>query len=351
MTSGLRILYFGPTSGTCRDRALAYERLGHTVTHINPKSLLPQTPWVERITWKLGGQWFGGLLGRALSRELAGLQFDLCHVDGGEWFTESTLNVLRWHARLLVNYNIDDPTGPRDGRRYTAYRHAISLYDLAVVMRAPNVDELARLGMRRVLRVFMCSDEQSHRPRLMSPDDQTRWGCDVLFLGTWMPERGPFLLHLIQAGIPLTIRGDHWEKAPEWSQLKAHWKGGSLADDDYAKAIQGAKVNLGLLSKGNRDQHTTRSMEIPALGGLLCAERTDEHLSLYAEGNEALFWSTPEECVQQCQIALKDPELARLIAERGHAAHVNSEHTNERMLARILQTLKLDHGTHSIQQP
>src|SRR3984893_15402741 len=99
-----------------------------------------------------------------------------------------------------------------------------------------------------------------------------------------MPERGPFLARLIELGIPLTIRGNRWNKAKEWPLLENFWQGpGVYNDEDYAKAIQCAKVSLGLLSKGNRDQHTTRSMEIPSLQGLLCAERTREHESLYRE--------------------------------------------------------------------
>jgi spore maturation protein CgeB len=73
-----------------------------------------------------------------------------------------------------------------------------------------------------------------------------------------------------------------------------------LPGDDYAKVIQCAKVNLGSLSNGNRGLHTTRSLDIPALGGLLCAERTTEHREMYVEGKEALFWSSAQECAKVC---------------------------------------------------
>ena len=74
-------------------------------------------------------------------------------------------------------------------------------------------------------------------------------------------------------------------------RCKRRGSGPAIYGDDYLKAIQLAKVSLGLLSKGNRDLHTTRTFEIPYCGGLLCAERTSEHLQLYQEDVEAVYWS------------------------------------------------------------
>ena len=313
--------------------------MGLQVTHVDMRELLPASNWVDRITWKLGGQYFSPLLNRQLTRVLGTQQFDLCLVDCGEWVTRSTLHILRQHARKVVNYNIDDPTGPRDGRRFTAYRQAIREYDLAVVMRQANVDELKSLGMAKALRVFMCADEVSHAPRTITKQDQEQWSSDILFLGTWMPERGPFLLELINAGLPVSIRGSNWQKAPEWAQLQPHWRGPAVGGDDYAKAIQCARINLGLLSKGNRDQHTTRSMEIPALAGLLCAERTDEHQALYQEGQEAAFWSSAQECIQLCRDLLANEQKRLAIQVQGQQRHLSSPHRNERMLRRVLEAL------------
>lgn len=331
-----RILYLGTRSGTCLDRARALERMGYLITHLDLREMLPATSWVDRITWKLGGHFFSPLLYRRLGATLAGQEFDLCLVDCGEWVTTDLVGLLRQHARKVVNYNIDDPTGARDGRRFTAYRKAIRSYDLAVVMRQDNADELRALGMNRTLRVFMCSDEVSHAPRSVAHSHLAQWRTDVLFLGTWMPERGPFLLALIKAGLSVGIRGANWHKAPQWEALQPHWLGPSIGGDDYARAIQCARINIGLLSKGNRDQHTTRSMEIPALGGLFCAERTPEHQALYREGTEAVFWSTVDECIAACRQLLTNEPLCMQIRAAGQAAHLASPHRNQRMLARVI---------------
>ena len=332
-----RILYLGPKSGTCLDRANAYRRLGHDVHHLDTRKLLPGTVWVDRATWRVGGEIFAPWVHRGLARELAGRQYDVCHVDNGEWITPGVIEQLRRNAPIVINYNIDDPFGPRDGQRFSAYRKALPRYDLAVVVREVNVAEALNLGARDVLRVFRSADEVSHSPRLINDEDRSRWRSDVLFLGTWMPERGPFLLDLVERGVPLTIRGANWHKAPEWPRLRRFWKGGVLLGDEYAKAIQCARVNLGLLSKENRDQHTTRSLEIPALGALLCAERTDEHRAMYLDGVEAVFWTDPATCAAACLGLLADEDRRQEIAAHGRERLSRSGHFNERVLANVLE--------------
>lgn len=337
MSSTLTILYFGPISGTCLDRANALRRLGHQLLHIDLRNLLPKTAWVDRMTWRLGGDLLTPWLIRPLNKMLDGLRFDLCYVDGGEWVTPKVIQILRLHCSKVINYNIDDPLGPRDGARFKAYRQSLPYYDFNAVVRQENVAEAKSLGSKNVRRVYRSADELSHAPRLLTEKDRQNWDSDIFFLGTWFPERGPFLIDLIKRGLPLTIRGPNWHKAPEWPHLKKYWKGGAIAGDDYAKAIQCAKVNLGLLSKENRDLHTTRSLEIPALGGLICAERTSEHAAMYAEGVDALFWNNAEECAAMCHFALDDDNRRQKIAEAGHQRIKKNRHYNEAILTEILE--------------
>lgn len=337
MTRPRSILYLGPVSGTCLDRANALRRLGHRVQHLDLRTLLPRSVWMDRITWRLGGDWLAPLLHAPLKAALAGERFDLAHVDGGEWVTPGVIRHLRQHAPKVINYSIDDPYGPRDGARFRAMRRATPHYDLIAVVREVNVQEARSRGARQVVRIYRSADEVSHAPRAITPEARARWGCDVLFLGTWFPERGPFLAELIRHGVPLTIQGANWHKAAEWPLLQPHWRGGSLAGDDYALAIQCARVNLGLLSKENRDLHTTRSLEIPALGALMCAERTVEHQAMYDEGREALFWRDAQECAAACRDVLNDEPRRAAMAQAGRARLARNGHYNEPIMAALIE--------------
>lgn len=335
-SADISILYLGVKNGTSLDRANALRRDGYRVTHVNLLDLLPQSKWVWRITWKLGGHIFSPWILRKLPKILNGERFDVCFVDSGEWVTPKVISLLRQHARKIVNYNIDDPLGMRDVKRFIAYRRSLPYYDLCAVVRAANVAEAKALGARDVVRVYRSADEVSHAPRPLNDADREKWHSEVMFLGTWFPERGPFLLNLARLGVPLTIRGANWNKAAEWPELQRFWKGGQLQGDDYAKAIQYARVNIGLLSKGNRDLHTTRSLEIPAIGSLLCAERTSEHLEMFVEGEEALFWSSVEECAAACISVLSDEPRRRRIAIAGHARALAAGYYNQNVMRSLI---------------
>lgn len=297
----------------------------------------PRNRFVGRWTWHTGGLFLEEYVRRQVLARIPPHTFDLVYVDGGELVGPSLVRGLKRRFGTVVNYNIDDPFSKRDGRRWRLYLQCVGLYDLVVVVRDCNVSEALARGARDVLRVYMSADEIAHSPRHITDEDRRKWGTEVLFVGTWMPERGPFLARLIQCGVPLSIYGCRWDKALEWPILRSCWRGPGLYDDEeYAKVLQCAKVNLGLLSKGNRDLSTTRSFEIPSLGGVLCAERTSEHSGLYKEDEEAVFWSDPEECAWKCMKLLKDQSLREKIGTSGRLRCLKNRAMNEPVLTQLL---------------
>ncbi|GAB4355475.1 MAG: hypothetical protein Kow006_21830 [Gammaproteobacteria bacterium] len=343
MKSRLRILYLGPDHGTSRQRADALRRLGHEVELVDPWSFLPSAGLARKVLWKLtyevGPAWLERFVARRLSEVLAGRRFDLVWNNQCELVGLRITHLLKAHAGRLVTYADDDPFGTRDKRRFSLYRKAMNHYELVAVVREPNITEARASGASRVIRVPRAADEVAHRPLDLTPEERAALASEVLFIGTWMPERGPFMARLLELGVSLSIRGNGWQKAREWPLLSRVWKGPGIEGADYVKAIQCAKVCLGLVSKSNRDLSTHRSAEIPYIGSVLCAERTADHLAMYREGEEAVFWDTPEECAEKC-IALLENEAWRLrVARSGRERCVQSGYVNERLVGGILETL------------
>ena len=348
----LNIAYIGSSSpgSTSRHRANALSRLGHRVHIADPYEALK-----TRLAGKLQGivhyrsgyrllqsdvaRWIHYLIQQALP-----WQPDIVWVDNGELLGFEAVKLLSQTGARLVSYNHDNATGKRDGRRFDSFLQSLALYDLCVVVRPENILQYQGHGARQVVRVWMGYDEVMHAPYKARSDIPAEFRSDVAFIGTWMRGEGRdrFLLELVSQGVPVSIWGDRWEKSPMWAQLKACYRGGGLSGRDYVAGIQGAKVCLGMLSKGNRDLHTTRSMEIPYAGGVLCAERTSEHLELYEEGVEAVFWSDAAECVRHCRRLLADDIWRESVRSAGMARVRVSGRGHEDMCRQVIDAVLQD---------
>ncbi|MFZ5448751.1 MAG: CgeB family protein [Thermodesulfobacteriota bacterium] len=335
MGKQLKILYLG--SGWSWKRANALKRLGHEVRFIDPLSLFPLQKLVEKLIYFKGGVFFEPFLKSKINSLIRYQRFDLTFIEGGELIGPSFLQNHKNYSKVIVHYTTDDPFGKRDRHRWYLYLKAVPYYDLLAPVRQVNVAEAYAHGAKKVVRVFMSIDELDG-PREITPQDRLRFSHDVLCIATWMPERGPFLAELIKAGVPLTIYGNGWQKAPEWPTLQSAWQGPAMYGDDYIKPLQLAKVSLGLLSKGNRDLHTLRTFDIPYCGGLFCAERTSEHLALYQEDVEAVYWSDAKECIEKCQILLGNERMRAEIARKGRERCLRNGIFNETVLRHILET-------------
>ena len=341
----LNIIYIGSGSpdSTSRHRADALSRLGHEV-HIAD----PYEAFKARLNGKFQGmmhyrsgyrllqsgmaQWIHNLIGLLLPRPP-----DIVWIDSGELFGFEAVKLLSQTGAKLVSYNHDDATGKRDGRRFDSLLESLALYDVCVVVRPENILEYQRRGARKVMHVWRSYDEVMHAPYKARYDIPAEFRSDVAFIGTWIRGEGRdrFVLDLVNRGIPVSIWGARWQKSPFWEQLKACYRGGNLSGRDYVAAIQGAKVCLGMLSKGNRDLHTTRSMEIPYAGGVLCAERTSEHMALYEEGVEAVFWGDVDECARQCRRLLDDDAWRESVRSAG-MARVRASHRGHQDVCRVI---------------
>jgi spore maturation protein CgeB len=341
-----KILYIGPNNGTSRHRFHALCRLGHTVTLVDTFQAFDGSGTL--MTWGFRTGYFGleQLIARFTLGKIANEIFDVVWIDNGETVGSRLVRGLRKHARFVLVHNLDNPFTARDGRRWRLFRQALPHYDLFATPRHSTRHAALARGARRAITVPFAADEVVHCPIVLSEDDRRDFGSQVAFVGTWMPERGPFLKRIVDRGVPLRIFGPRWNKAPEYADLASCVTCRSLDDTDYVKAVAGSKISIGLLSLGNEDLHTTRSLEIPAIGSLLCAWRTNDHKELYVDGQEAVFFDSPDECAEVCLALLADEQRRMAISAAGHARNARNNWFNERICTDLLSALdpKLANG-------
>ncbi|MEP2653496.1 MAG: glycosyltransferase [Paraglaciecola sp.] len=347
----MKILYLGTTSqaSTTYHRAQALKRLGHEVICLDPKAELTtslNSRIKQALHYRTGYIFLQNHITKWLKREISSItkKPDVIWVDSGELFGIKPLSVLKNLCDKTVLYCVDDITGTRDGNRFRTAKKALHTYSLCTTPRKYVVDEFFKLGVKNVHTFWRSYDELIHEPFSNREDIPHEFMSDVVFVGTLIPgeNRDVFLHQLIQQGINVSIWGSGWQRSPFWSVLKAHWQGPPLSGRDYTAAVQGAKICLGFLSKGNRDLHTRRSAEIPFSGGLFCAQRTEEHLEMFEEGTEAIFWDDVEECASQCKKLIDNDSLRESIRSSGMKKVRSLKCGNEYVLKDILDNLKIE---------
>lgn len=326
----MEILYLGQKDGNAKLRAFALERCGHDLLWFDYLSQLPKLPKIQAwIRWT-GGWGLWSRVQRSIAKLCKGKSFDAVLVNGGALLPAKTLKMLREHSDTIILYNNDDPFGQRDLFYWKAFRTAVSEYDLLAFPRKVNVKEAEEAGAKKAIQAWMTADELAH------PYTKVPWVKSVLFIGTWFPGRDEVVHRLLELGVDIEVYGGLWCRAPRYRDIQHVIKGEALHGREYCEKIGGGRLCLGLLSKENRDLHTRRSVEIPAIGGLLLAERTSEHMELYEDGVEAVFWESLEECADHVKTLLEDPDRVQAIAKAGHEKVKSLKLYNEDLMTRLL---------------
>lgn len=338
MSQALRILFVGTLNegGTCLQRMRTLIRMGHQVTPIDK---VPGPLAAKRLTlsWRIRNRLFGARdesrANERLLRLSPALSPQLIWVEKGLTIEAATLTALRerWPRACFVAYSGDDMFNPRNQSR--AWRESVPIHDVHVTTKSFNVPELRAAGARDVLFVDKGFSPEVHRPLPVSAADRERLGGGVGFIGWPERERERSMRFLARNGIEVRI----WGPWPKWkSSPRFRVEGTPLWSDDYARSIAAFDINLCFLRKVNRDRHTTRSIEIPACGGFMLGERTDEHLRLFREGVEADFFGSDEELLAKVRHHLAHPEERRRIAAAGLARCLDDGYSYERRLATII---------------
>lgn len=338
------ILYVGALfqGSTALHRMRALEDVGATVRPIDtypPEAARRDASLPERIRRKLFGMRDLAGVNRAIRAALAEERFDALWIDKGIVIEPATLAEVRRRQPgcRIVGYSPDDMMNPvNQTRQFVA---CLPHYDVYFTTKSFGVVELQALGAPRAEFVGNAFDPEVHRPIDLSPDERAALGGPVGFIGQWEPDRAGDLCFLAESGIDVRVWGPSWERL-ERRPPRLRVEGRPMWHDDYARAICAFDINLCFLRKANRDLQTTRSVEIPACGAFMLAERTDEHLALFEEGREAEFFGDRDELLSKTRYYLEHPVERRRIAAAGRARCLASGYRNQDRALHMLDVVR-----------
>jgi len=337
----LKILYAAGLSpnDSSQYRAWALERQGHTIVPLNVFDYLPHNSFVRKITMRLAA---GPSVNR-LNDDLLALaereRPDLVWTDKLLEMKPRTLDNLRAMGIATVSYMIDNPFGTRQDPGWRLYMKDIPHYDLHVVQRDSNIVDYKSRGGRNVVKIQTAYEPTMHFPPPPGWSDANR-DREVSFIGTPYDNRAEFLTRLwTEFGLPVTVSGGLvWKRHLSAEATAALYRGhGELFRNEYREGIWKSKINLSFITHANKDEFTHKSFEIAACQGFLLAERSEGHLQRFVEDEEAVFFSTIEECVAKIRRYLPDEAARDRIAAAGRARAERSGYHNDAQVAKIVE--------------
>ena len=320
---------------TCWSRMKELEVLGHSVV---PVDIVGPLGW--------GGRWIAGASGRLEAGpgywkanrllldavELA--RPDVVWIELGSWTSREVLAKIREKSTaVLIHYSPDPAFVVHESRRFDS---ALPFYDLVVTTKRYEVEEYWKRGAREVLVQFPSYDRDVHRRTLASKEESARYEADVVFVGTYAPGRERFLEPLASGEFRLRIWGERWGACR--SQRVARFvEGRGVGGREYALSLSAGKIGLGILSPLCPDRSTTRSIEIPACGTFLLAERTEEHQELFTEGVEAEFFGDEDELLRKVRHYLRDEKARLRIAEAGRFRCIDGGYSSRERVRDVVE--------------
>lgn len=295
----------------------------------------------QKVYWHFLGkrpfrlQQFGETVVDACARFAA----DVVITTGPAPLSRSAIEQCQKHGSLCVNFSTDDPFYAR--MRMAWFIRALPAYDIVFTPRRANMPDLRNHECRRVEYLPFGYD-----PHLFFPPEKVNESdaSDLFFAGTADEGRRPYVGAAINAGLAVRLHGQYWDRYPE---VKTAARGTA----DLATLRQGiaaTRIALCVIRHENRDGHSMRTFEVPAVGACMVVEDTAEHREIFGDdGENVLYFTGPNQMVEKAKYLLTVPAERKRLRRNAHRLITTGRNTYADRLQTMLQQCEADGTTKS----
>lgn len=336
----LRILFagqnwHGSNATSCKR---AFRALGCDVFDVDDYHFLPR--WQSKpfkVLRRLLQYSIANEYSRHLIRQIDAYEPELLFVFKGVMVKPDVLRHARQRNCLTFNFY-------PDWNLYTDYKSVgndyptcVPEYDCIFTPKSYHRQFYAEAGARRLEFIPYAYDPWCHFPVSLSDEERELYRSDVVFIGTWTPDRANVLEKLVGNGIDydLAVWGGYWHKLKPDSPLRSFVKFRPAYGATQAKIFGASKIALGFVQ--SPDLHTARSFEIPAYGAFMLAQRTAEHTSLFREGLDVACFGDIDELSTKITYYLQHDDERIAIAKAGFKTVTQGGNSYVDRMQRVLE--------------
>jgi len=233
--------------------------------------------------------------------------------------TLAQLRVRRSHMRMDCLY----PDSPHN--LDTERLACLPLFDHVYVSSPAWVAPFQRLGCNQVSYLPFAADTELYPASISSSSTSPRH--DLVFVGTWRPERERILAQL--NSYDLKIWGsNYWKHRTQAnSPLRARWGGREVTGAEFVQVVTRAKIALNIMDRVTWPGPNMRTFELPACGAFQLCERSDAVLDLFHEGQTIECFTEIEEAKSKIEFYLRHEDRRTSIARAAYDFVRHAHHT------------------------
>lgn len=225
---------------------------------------------------------------------------------------ENSLIEIKKSGVKTINYLTDNPWN--SAHKANWFLKTLPVYDYIFSTRQSSIENLRKLGCKNISYLPFAYEPRLHFTEPPSTsEEKIKLSCDVVFIGGADKDRLSYAYSLIESGLNVALYGGYWDRYPKTKKYAL----GHANPETMRKAIKGAKIALCLVRRANCDDNSMRTFEIPAIGGCMLTEDTDEHRKIFGNDGEAvLYFKDEKEMLKKTRFLLSNSEKRKEMADK-----------------------------------
>lgn len=258
-------------------------------------------------------------------------------IAGGHRIKKTVIDQLNARKIITVLWTIDPPIN------FQPIQKVAPAYKYIFCQGSEAIDLLRKNNIKNAHWLPMACDPNIHHPIGLTPKESGKYGNDIVFVGSYYPNRYKILRKLSR--FDYGVWGPGWRKMNKLSGLEHHIKGEHTPSSEWLKIYSASKIVLSIHLQNLENklpvyQASPRIFEAMACGAFVISDYQKDVFSLFRDGEHLVGFKTVDELIEKIQYYLHHPNERINIAKRGrHEVLKKHRYVNriEEMLAIVEQ--------------
>ncbi len=286
--------------------------LGHELTvfndrdHILPGLLRRRSDIFQKISL--------GVINRNLVKLAHRSRSDIVIVIGGDRITHRALKRLAKKDLCTVLWTTDAPVN------FQPIIDSAPFYSYIFCQGTEAIELLRNAGIKGAHWLPMACDSAQHRSLKLSKEEQKNYRHDIVFVGSYYPNRAELFEKLTDFNF--WVWGPGWDKIERGSGLRSHIKAAHTTSSEWVKIYSAGKIVLATHYQDPNGrfpvyQASPRIFEAMACGAFVLSDHQRDVLALFKDGEHLVSYKGHEDLISKIKFYLSHPAERRKIAEQG----------------------------------